>query len=140
MNARIEAIDWAQVGEELDAQGSATIAGLVAPDECRALAAMYADEPRFRSRVVMGRHGFGRGEYKYFSYPLPAFVARLRTALYPRLVPIANRWHAAMGVESQFPDCHAAFIERCHADGQTRPTPLLLQYGEGDYKSWCRQL
>ena len=133
VNARIDAVDWARVGDELDEQGSATLAGLLSPTECVGLADMYASEQGFRSRVVMGRHGFGRGEYKYFSYPLPGFVARLRTALYPKLAPIANRWHAAMGVAAQFPDCHAAFIERCHADGQMRPTPLLLQYGEGDY-------
>ncbi|MEP6874693.1 MAG: 2OG-Fe(II) oxygenase [Burkholderiales bacterium] len=133
MHGRIDAIDWAGVAAELDAQGSATIARLLSPAECVTVAAMYANEQGFRSRVVMGRHGFGRGEYKYFSYPLPEFVADLRSALYPKLVPIANRWHEAMGVETRFPESHAAFIERCHADGQTRPTPLLLQYREGDY-------
>jgi hypothetical protein len=128
-----EAFDWALVEAELDAQGSATLAGLLTPADCRALAALYGHELGFRSRVVMGRHGFGQGEYKYFDYPLPALVARLRTALYERLAPIANRWHAAMGLGSRFPDHHADFVERCHAAGQTRPTPLLLQYGEGDY-------
>ena len=133
VSERIEAIDWAAVADELDAQGSATIAKLCSPAECVAVAGMYANEQGFRSRVVMGSHGFGRGEYKYFSYPLPGFVAGLRSALYPKLVPIANRWHEAMGIAARFPESHAAFIERCHADGQTRPTPLLLQYGEGDY-------
>ena len=130
---RIEALDWEQLAVELDAQGSAVIPGLLAPPECAALAALYADDARFRSRVVMARHGFGRGEYKYFGYPLPELVAALRSALYVRLAPIANRWHAALGMAARFPDCHAAFIERCHAAGQSRPTPLLLQYREGDY-------
>ena len=130
---RIEALDWEQLAVELDAQGSAVIPGLLAPPECAALAALYADDARFRSRVVMARHGFGRGEYKYFGYPLPDLVAALRSALYVRLAPIANRWHAALGMAARFPDCHAAFIERCHAAGQSRPTPLLLQYREGDY-------
>ena len=130
---RIEALDWEQLAVELDAQGSAVIPGLLAPPECAALAALYADDARFRSRVVMARHGFGRGEYKYFGYPLPELVAALRSALYARLAPIANRWHAALGMAARFPDCHAAFIERCHAAGQSRPTPLLLQYREGDY-------
>lgn len=133
MNERIDAVDWAQLADELDTHGSGTIAGLLAPDECTQLAGMYATERHFRSRVVMARHGFGRGEYKYFGYPLPGLVAGLRSALYPKLAPIANRWHAAMGLDARFPDCHAAFVERCHADGQTRPTPLLLQYGMGDY-------
>ena len=130
---RIEALDWEQLAVELDAQGSAVIPGLLAPPECAALATLYADDARFRSRVVMARHGFGRGEYKYFGYPLPELVAALRSALYVRLAPIANRWHAALGMAARFPDCHAAFIERSHAAGQSRPTPLLLQYREGDY-------
>jgi uncharacterized protein len=130
---RTDAVDWPRVETDLDAQGSAVIEALLTADECAALAALYADESQFRSRVVMGRHGFGRGEYQYFRYPLPELVQRLRSALYPRLVPIANRWHAAMGLDTRFPDAHAAFIERCHAAGQTRPTPLLLQYEAGDY-------
>jgi hypothetical protein len=133
IDERITAVDWARVADELDAQGSAVIPHLLAPGECATLAATYADAERFRSRVVMGRHGFGRGEYRYFAYPLPGLVAQLRTSLYPKLVPVANRWHAAMGMATRFPDCHAAFIERCHAEGQTRPTPLLLQYAQGDY-------
>jgi hypothetical protein len=127
------AIDWAQVSKRLDAQGSAVMEKLISADECEALAALYPEEKVFRSRVIMGRHGFGRGEYKYFSYPLPALVNRLRTALYPPLAEIANRWNAAMGIDVRFPDEHAAFIEQCHAAGQCRPTPLLLQYGAGDY-------
>jgi hypothetical protein len=129
----VNAIDWAQVAHDLDAQGSAVIEGLISPAECSALAALYEVEERFRSRVVMERHGFGRGEYKYFSYPLPDVIARLRTTVYPRLAPIANRWNAAMGGDARFPDKHAEFIERCHTAGQRRPTPLLLQYGVGDY-------
>lgn len=131
--ARVDAVDWARVGLALDAQGSAVIEGLLSAAECGALAARYDDDAAFRSRVVMARHGFGRGEYRYFRYPLPDLVAALRVALYPKLVPVANRWHVAMGVDARFPDDHAAFIERCHAAGQTRPTPLLLRYGEGDY-------
>jgi uncharacterized protein len=126
-------IDWARVARDLDAQGSAVVERLTSPDECDALAALYPDEERFRSRVVMARHGFGRGEYKYFSYPLPDLVGKLRAALYPPLAEIANRWNKAMGVGARFPDEHAKFIRRCHAAGQRRPTPLLLQYGAGDY-------
>jgi hypothetical protein len=131
--ARVQSVDWDRVGRELDAEGHAVIPGLLAPFECEAMAALYGDASRFRSKVVMARHGFGRGEYQYFARPLPPQVVALRTALYPELVPVANRWHAAMGVETRFPAEHAAFIERCHAAGQTKPTPLLLQYGPGDY-------
>ena len=119
--------------DSLDQQGAAVIEGLLRPDECTAVAAMYGDETNFRSRIVMARHGFGRGEYKYFAYPLPDIVERLRREMYPRLVPIANRWHEAMSIATRFPAEHAAFIDRCHAAGQSRPTPLLLQYGPGDY-------
>ena len=126
-------IDWAKLARDLDAQGSAVLEGLISPDECDALAALYPNEERFRSRVVMARHGFGRGEYKYFSYPLPDLIGNLRTALYPPLAEIANRWNKAMGVGVRFPDAHAKFLKRCHAAGQRRPTPLLLQYGAGDY-------
>ncbi len=129
----MEAIDWPRVDSELDAQGSAVIAGLISARECNALAALYPQEDRFRSRVVMGRHGFGQGEYKYFRYPLPELVGRLRTALYPPLARVANRWHAALNSDVRFPERHATFVKRCHAAGQRRPTPLLLQYGAGDY-------
>ena len=133
---RVAAIDWQCVGTELDAEGSAVIARLLAPAECEALASLYAAGDGggvFRSRVVMARHGFGRGEYRYFSYPLPPLIASLREAVYPHLAPIANRWHEAMGLPARFPARHVDFIARCHAAGQQRPTPLLLQYGPGDY-------
>ncbi|MEO8752251.1 MAG: 2OG-Fe(II) oxygenase [Casimicrobiaceae bacterium] len=131
--ARIAVVDWSQVGAELDAQGAALIGRLITPAECAALAALYPRDEPFRSRVVMARHGFGRGEYKYFCYPLPELIASLRVALYQRLVPIANRWYEAMNIAVRFPDEHGAFIARCHAAGQQRPTPLLLQYGTGDF-------
>jgi uncharacterized protein len=133
LEARVAAVHWPQVHAELDAQGAAVIPALLAPDACRDVAAMYPRDEVFRSRVVMARHGFGRGEYRYFGYPLPALVERLRTALYPMLAPLANRWHEAMGLPVRFPERHADFIARCHQAGQQRPTPLLLQYGAGDY-------
>ncbi|MES2312514.1 MAG: 2OG-Fe(II) oxygenase [Pseudomonadota bacterium] len=132
-DTRLRVFDWAGVADDLDAQGCAMLEALLSPHECRALAGLYPDDKLFRSRVVMGRHGFGRGEYKYFGYPLPDAVASLRSAIYPRLVPIANRWNAAMGIDVRYPDAHAEFLARCHAAGQQRPTPLLLQYGTGDY-------
>jgi hypothetical protein len=132
-DTRLRVFDWADVADDLDAQGCAMLEALLSPHECRALAGLYADDKLFRSRVVMGRHGFGRGEYKYFGYPLPDAVAGLRSAIYHRLAPIANRWNAAMGIDVRYPDTHAEFLARCHAAGQQRPTPLLLQYGAGDY-------
>jgi uncharacterized protein len=131
--ARADAIDWAQAENELDTQGCAVLKGLLSPDECRTLAALYPDDAHFRSRIVMGRHGFGRGEYKYFSYPLPDLIEGLRPALYARLQGIANRWNEAMGIDIRYPEGHDAFLKRCHAAGQARPTPLLLQYEAGDY-------
>ena len=131
--ARVDAIDWAEATTELDAQGCAVLKGLLSPDECRALASLYPQDRHFRSKVVMGRHGFGRGEYKYFAYPLPELIAELRPALYARLRDIANRWNEAMGIDIRYPRDHDAFLKRCHAAGQTRPTPLLLQYEAGDY-------
>ena len=131
--ARVDAIEWAQAESELDTHGCAVLKSLLSPDECRALAALYPDDAHFRSRIVMGSHGFGRGEYKYFSYPLPKIIAALRPALYARLQGIANRWNEAMGIEIRYPEGHDAFLRRCHAAGQTRPTPLLLQYEAGDY-------
>ena len=131
--ARMSALDWQQIGKQLDEQGSALLQGVLSPEECGALAALYPEESIFRSRVVMGRHGFGRGEYKYFNYPLPPLISGLRAGLYPRLAPVANRWNEAMGIEVRFPDKHADFLQRCHAAGQLRPTPLLLRYGPGDY-------
>ncbi len=130
---RVEAIDWDRVCAELDTRGCAVIDGLLAADECQALAGLYGEEGVFRSRVVMASHGFGSGEYKYFDYPLPGLVDRLRTRIYPHLVPLANRWHEAMRFEARFPASHTEFLERCHAAGQGRATPLLLSYGAGDY-------
>jgi hypothetical protein len=117
----------------LDREGWAPLGGLLSEAECRALVASYDDDAQFRSKVVMARHGFGRGEYKYFAYPLPARIAKLRETLYPRLVPVANRWNAQLGNETRFPPAHGEFLKRCHDAGQTRPTPLLLKYGTGDY-------
>jgi hypothetical protein len=131
--ARVDAIDWAQATGELDAQGCAVLKGLLSREECRTLAALYPDDKHFRSRIVMARHGFGRGEYQYFSYPLPDLMAELRPALYARLRGVANRWNEAMNIDIRYPETHEAFLRRCHAAGQTRPTPLLLQYGPGDY-------
>jgi uncharacterized protein len=133
LEARIAAFDWARIGNDLDRHGWAALEQMLTADECKTLADRYDDEGRFRSTVVMARHGFGRGEYKYFAYPLPELVATLRPALYARLVPIANRWNEAMGIAVRYPEAHREFIERCHAAGQTRPTPLLLRYGPGDY-------
>ena len=130
---RIAAVDWEQVASDLESRGHAVIERLLSPGDCEALVALYADDGRFRSRVVMARHGYGRGEYQYFAYPLPDLVARLRTALYPRLAPTANRWHEALRLDVTFPDEHAGFLARCHAAGQLRPTPLLLKYGTDDY-------
>jgi hypothetical protein len=130
---RLNALDWRCISQELDNQGSVILERLASADECQALAAMYDKDEFFRSSVVMGRHGFGRGEYKYFNYPLPDVIAELRTGFYPHLAPIANRWNAAMGIEIRYPEKHTEFIRRCHDAGQVRPTPLLLQYGEGDY-------
>jgi hypothetical protein len=131
--ARVNGLDWHQIGKDLDEQGSALLQAVLSAEECKAVAALYPEESIFRSRVVMGRHGFGRGEYKYFSYPLPSLIEGLRTELYPRLDPVANRWNEAMGIEVRYPDKHADFVQRCHDAGQLRPTPLLLQYGPGDY-------
>jgi hypothetical protein len=132
--------DWAAVSAHLDFSGWAMLSNLLTSAECEALADLYAENPRFRSHVVMARHGFGRGEYKYFSYPLPDIIARLRGAIYPRLAPVANRWNESMRIEIRYPDAHAEFLERCHKAGQTRPTPLLLQYGEGDFNALHQDL
>jgi hypothetical protein len=125
--------DWPRIAGELDEQGWAVLPGLMADAACEGVSALYDRDETFRSRIVMARHGFGRGEYRYFSYPLPDPVADLRAALYTRLVPVANRWHERMGLETRFPASHADFIARCHDAGQKRPTPLLLRYGPGDY-------
>ena len=126
-------MDWERISADLDQYGCAVVNAVLSGKECRALASSYAADEPFRSRVVMARHGFGRGEYKYFGYPLPKVVAGLRAEFYPRLAPIANRWNESMGIDQRFPPEHAKFLERCHRAGQTKPTPLLLQYGAGDY-------
>ncbi len=126
-------VDWGGIERDLDVAGSAVLANLIPPDECRALAALYPDDSLFRSGVVMSRHGFGRGEYKYFRYPLPELIADLRTAVYPHLAPIGNRWNEALGIPVAYPDEHADFLARCHAAGQEKPTPLMLQYEAGDF-------
>lgn len=125
--------DWEAIARALDARGNARLPGLLDPAQCAALAAGYASPDGYRSRIVMARHGFGRGEYKYFSYPLPPLLQALRQALYPRLAPIANRWNQLLGDPQRFPATHDAFLAQCHAAGQKRPTPLILQYGAGDY-------
>ena len=130
---RIAALDWPRITADLDAHGCATVPSVLSPDECGALAQTYAVEERFRRRIVMAQHGFGRGEYKYFAYPLPDVIAELRTALYPPLAGIANRWGESLDAPVRYPSDHVAFLQRCHRAGQTRPTPLLLRYGEGDY-------
>lgn len=127
------AYDWQNVEHALDAHGNAVLPGLLTPAQCRALAALYPDEARFRSRIVMARHGFGLGEYKYFAYPLPPLLDQLRHALYARLAPIANRWNQRLRADTQYPPELDAYLQRCHRAGQTRPTPLMLQYGAGDY-------
>jgi len=131
--ARLRSVDWITLGAELDHHGNTVLPGLLEPAECDTLVALYDDDRRFRSRVAMARHGFGRGEYKYFDHPLPDLVEALRTHAYPHLAPIANRWHEAMGIDVRFPARHEAFVERCRLAGQLRPTPLLLRYGRGDY-------
>jgi hypothetical protein len=130
---RVDAFDWHGIGRDLDQQGNAMMEQLLSPEQCRGIAGLYANDDIFRSRVVMGRHGFGRGEYKYFSYPLPELLSELRTAVYKHLVPVANRWNDVMGIDARYPEQHADFVERCHNAGQVRPTPLLLQYGVDDY-------
>jgi uncharacterized protein len=131
--ARVSGYDWRTLSDELSGFGCTVIRQLLSPDECRQVAAFYPEEGRFRSHIHMARHGFGKGEYKYFKYPLPDILGGLRTALYPRLAGIANEWNGRMGIEAQYPDKHAAFLKQCHDAGQTRPTPLLLQYVPGDF-------
>ena len=133
LSAQIAALDWAGIAAQLDSYGCATTGRLLTLEQCTSLAESYASDALFRSRVVMARHGFGRGEYKYFDYPLPELVAALRAALYPPLADIANRWNEALGVDVRFPREHATYLARCRKAGQTKPTPLLLTYGIGDY-------
>jgi hypothetical protein len=133
LEARIRRVDFDSVERSLEHDGAAVVNGLLTRAECARLAALYEDDALFRSTVVMSRHGYGKGEYKYFAYPLPAPIALLRERLYPHLVPLANRWQAALGASAAFPKTHARYVEICHAAGQIRPTPLLLKYAEGDY-------
>ena len=133
MISHMETMDWSRVARDLNAYGTAHIEQLIDPTQCKAIAALYARDELFRSRVVMARHGFGRGEYKYFSYPLPSAVEALRTAAYPRLASIATAWNQAIDLPVSYPSEHRDFLATCHAAGQTRPTPLLLRYGAGDY-------
>jgi uncharacterized protein len=125
--------EWPPVLAALDERGHARVPGLLAAGECETLAALYDDGAAFRSRVIMARHNFGRGEYQYLRYPLPPLVAELRKSLYPALAPVANRWHERLSLASRFPPTLDAYLEHCHDAGQTRPTPLILKYGEGDY-------
>ena len=133
MAARMAALDWARLEVDLDARGFALTGPLFDAGKCADLIALYGDDARFRSRVVMARHGFGQGEYKYFSYPLPAPIGALRNAAYPYLAPIANRWASVLGQAADYPAAHSAYLARCHAAGQRRPTPLMLKYQAGDY-------
>jgi uncharacterized protein len=130
---RVEDYDWAAIAAELDSFGSTVLRELLTPDESQSLAALYPDEKHFRSRIHMARHGFGKGEYKYFRYPLPGIITQLRTTLYSRVAAHANAWNEQMNVGTRYPKTHADYLKRCHAAGQARPTPLLLQYGLGDY-------
>ena len=129
----VNGFDWQRIREELDEGGHAVLEQLLSPEECRSVSGLYTNDDCFRSRIVMARHGFGRGEYKYFRYPLPGLVGELRSAVYTKLVPVANQWNEAMGFETRFPADHVRFVERCHSAGQMRPTPLLLQYVAGDF-------
>jgi uncharacterized protein len=131
--SHVESLDWRRVANELNESGNALLKSILTPQDCEALTSLYGNDELFRSRVVMARHGFGRGEYKYFSYPLPEILQGLRTSLYERLAPVANLWNQQLGIKVRYPAKHSDFIERCHKAGQLRPTPLLLQYGAGDY-------
>jgi uncharacterized protein len=131
--APIAAYDWREVAGELDNFGCAVLSSLLSPEECRAIAALYLDESHFRSHIQMARHGFGKGEYRYFKYPLPDLLQGLRTELYPHFARVANEWNERMGIGERYPTTHSSFLKRCHDAGQTRPTPLLLQYIAGDF-------
>jgi uncharacterized protein len=140
IESRVDTIDWTGISRHLDEHGGAILPKLLLAAEATAVSRLYEEDGLFRSHIVMARHGFGRGEYKYFEYPLPPVVERLRTALYPRLAPIANRWNESLGSRVRFPDSHAEYLERCHEAGQTRPTPLLLEYTEGDWNALHQDL
>jgi uncharacterized protein len=130
---RVNQLDWQRISHDLDEYGNALLPQLLQPGECDTLAALYPDDTHFRSRVIMERFSFGRGEYKYFRYPLPNIISELRTALYSNLQPVANHWNESMDIDMRYPEEHADFIQRCHQAGQLRPTPLLLQYRPGDF-------
>jgi len=130
---RVDALDWHQVSEDLDAEGNAVVKHLLSPDECDEVRTLYDRDELFRSTVVMERHGFGRGEYRYFKYPLPDLITHLRTEIYPHLINIANRWYEAMGIHVRFPATHKEYLRRCHEAGQDKPTPLILKYRTDDY-------
>lgn len=131
--ARVVAYDWQAIAGDLDSFGCAVLPKLLSSDECKSIAALYPHEEHFRSHVIMGRHGFGKGEYRYFNYPLPELLGELRTALYPHLAGLANQWNERMGLDQRFPAAHATYLKQCHNAGQTRATPLLLQYVPGDF-------
>jgi hypothetical protein len=131
--ARVAAYDWPALADQLDNYGCAVLPNLLSSEECGTISALYPDESHFRSHVLMARHGFGKGEYRYFKYPLPDLVGGFRTTLYPHLAGVANEWNRRMGLDDRYPDDHASFLTRCHTAGQTRPTPLLLQYVAGDF-------
>lgn len=133
LQQRIAQIDWPRVAADLDSDGWALLDRLLTAAECDSLAALYPQDEHFRSRIVMANHNFGRGEYKYLAYPLPALVAELRSALYRPLAAVANRWNQCLNIDSRYPEEHSDYLALCHRAGQTRPTPLLLQYGEGDF-------
>jgi len=133
IEARVAAFDWQALAGELDTYGCAVLPKLLSAEECRTVAALYPDERHFRSHIHMARHGFGKGEYRYFKYPLPRILGDLRAVLYPRLAGVANEWNGRMGIDERYPADHASFLERCHDAGQARPTPLLLQYVAGDF-------
>jgi hypothetical protein len=130
---RVSQFDWTMLSEDLSSHGCAVIDKLLSPEECQRIAELYPEEGHFRSHIHMARHGFGKGEYRYFKYPLPALIGGLRTALYPHLANIANGWNERMGIDQRYPEPHAEFLKQCHARGQMRPTPLLLQYVPGDF-------
>jgi len=137
---RVKQYDWDALTSELDAYGSAVMEKILSAEECSEIASLYPHEEHFRSHVVMARHGFGKGEYRYFKYPLPGLLNALRAALYPCLSGVANGWSERMGIDQRFPDTHAEFLQLCHKAGQTRPTPLLLQYGSGDFNALHQDL
>ena len=130
---RVAKYDWTKLSEELNSHGCSVIDRLLSPKECRQIAGLYSEKDHFRSHIDMARHGYGKGEYRYFKYPLPKLLSELRTTLYPRLAEIANAWNERMSVDLRYPDRHGDFLKQCHGAGQKRPTPLLLQYVPGDF-------